>query len=260
MSKTAKGLVDYCKAQLGKPYWWGTFGQVASASLLLQKRQQYPDNYKAADFISQYGQRVHDCVGLIKGYRWSDSPNSAPKYVGTQDVAVSGLFRQCSSYGSMGTMPDVPGVCVFMPDMGHVGVYIGGGEVIEAMGHACGVVKTKLAGRGWAMWGMPTWIDYEDTGEAGSSETDCGAAATPAKPEYFYDVKLGLLKQGMADEQVRTLQQLLIAKGYDCGPGGADGEFGPATKAAVEWYQVKKGLTVDGEVGGQTWAKLIKEK
>lgn len=23
MSKTAQGLVDYCKAQLGKPYWWG---------------------------------------------------------------------------------------------------------------------------------------------------------------------------------------------------------------------------------------------
>ena len=27
MSKTAKGLVEYARAQLGRPYWWGTFGQ-----------------------------------------------------------------------------------------------------------------------------------------------------------------------------------------------------------------------------------------
>ena len=30
MSKTNTGLVAYAKAQLGKPYWWETFGQKAS--------------------------------------------------------------------------------------------------------------------------------------------------------------------------------------------------------------------------------------
>ena len=43
MTKTNTGLVEYAKAQLGKPYWGGTFGQVASAGLLVQKRTQYPD-------------------------------------------------------------------------------------------------------------------------------------------------------------------------------------------------------------------------
>ena len=28
--KTATGLVEYAIAQLGKPYWYGTFGQTAS--------------------------------------------------------------------------------------------------------------------------------------------------------------------------------------------------------------------------------------
>jgi zinc D-Ala-D-Ala carboxypeptidase len=35
-----------------------------------------------------------------------------------------------------------------------------------------------------------------------------------------------------------------------------DGDFGPATLAAVECFQSHTGLSVDGEVGSQTWAKL----
>ena len=45
MSKTASGLVAYCQAQLGLPYWWGTFGNTASASLLAYKKKQYPSYY-----------------------------------------------------------------------------------------------------------------------------------------------------------------------------------------------------------------------
>ena len=30
MKKTNTGLVDYAKAQLGRPYWMGTFGQIAT--------------------------------------------------------------------------------------------------------------------------------------------------------------------------------------------------------------------------------------
>ncbi len=40
MSKTGKGLAEYAIAQLGRPYWWGTFGQTASADLLAAKREQ----------------------------------------------------------------------------------------------------------------------------------------------------------------------------------------------------------------------------
>ena len=125
MSKTGQGLVEYAKAQLGRPYWWGTFGQTANAGLLAAKRQQYPGYYTAGDFPAQFGQKVHDCVGLIKGYLWCDAPDGEPIYKAAQDVAVSGLFMACSESGSIDTMPDMPGVCVFMRDMSHVGVYIG---------------------------------------------------------------------------------------------------------------------------------------
>lgn len=252
MSKTGQGLAEYAKAQLGKPYWWGTFGQTASAALLAQKREQYPEYYKANDFESQFGQRVHDCVGLIKGYLWSDTPQSAPAYKASQDVAVSGLYLACKEHGNMGTMPDLPGVCVFMADMSHVGVYVGDGYVVEATGHARGVVKSKLAGRGWGLWGKPRWISYE-------------ATATPAQPAQTTTpttsaltvTGLPLLRYGDKGECVRSAQLLLIGRGCSCGRYGADGEIGQDTYNAIVAFQRASGLQQDGIVGAQTWARLI---
>ena len=50
------GLAAYATAQLGRPYWYGTFGQTASPALLVAKRSQYPRHYTANDFPRQYGQ------------------------------------------------------------------------------------------------------------------------------------------------------------------------------------------------------------
>lgn len=43
---------------------------------------------------------------------------------------------------------------------GHVGVYIGGGYVIEAMGTKYGVVKTEVEGRGWSGWCKLPYLTY----------------------------------------------------------------------------------------------------
>ena len=61
--------------------------------------------------------------------------------------------------GSIETMPDTPGLAVWKS--GHIGVYIGSGEVIEAMDTRYGVVKTKLQGRGWSHWLEVPGIKYE---------------------------------------------------------------------------------------------------
>lgn len=263
--KTGKGLAEYAIAQLGKPYWWGTFGQTATAALLSAKRAQYPDYYQAADFPSQFGKKVHDCVGLIKGYRWCDTPTSEPKYVGSQDVAVSGLYTQCSKKGTLSNMPDTPGVCVFQADMGHVGVYIGNGFVVEAMGHAYGVVKTQLHSRKWSLWGMPSWISYEESSSEGSTEPSTDPQPVqPVEPSQQFPtmkVDLPLLKKGDQGIPVKKLQHLLLlentCKSTIESSGGVDGDFGSGTKRAVIAYQNAKGLEADGEVGSQTWLSLI---
>lgn len=159
MAKTNNGLVEYCKKQLGLPYWWGTFGQTATKSLYEQKKKQYPNQYLDKDFLNQLGKRVHDCVGLIKGYLWQNE-NGNIVYTPAQDKDVSGMLANCYETGSIETMPEVPGILVFMK--GHVGIYIGNGEVIEAKGHKYGVVKTKLKERPWIQYGKLKWIQYEE--------------------------------------------------------------------------------------------------
>ena len=71
-----------------------------------------------------------------------------------------------------------------------------------------------------------------------------------------YTVTLSLLRSGSQGAQVRTVQQLLAAKGYE--PGEADGIMGEATVGAVRAFQENSGLLADGEVGGDTWSKLLK--
>ena len=254
--KTGQGLKEYAIAQLGRPYWWGTFGQVADAALYAQKKAQYPAYYTVADFTAQYGQKVHDCCGLIKGYLWCDTPDGSPKYNSAQDVAVEGLYKKCGRKGDISTLPETPGVCVFMANMGHVGVYIGNGEVVEAMGHAYGVVKTRVGNRGWAYWGMPEWISYDDAAEYGTS-----GASTPANGTDF-SLNFRILREGCAGDDVRALQLMLKVRGYQCGyygtnGDGADGEFGAATKKQLISYQRVNGLEPDGEAGPDTMSALL---
>lgn len=65
-----------------------------------------------------------------------------------------------------------------------------------------------------------------------------------------------MIRFGAVGEYVTELQNLLIKAGYDVGPDGADGEFGPNTKDAVLKFQSDNSLEVDGVVGPYTWAAL----
>lgn len=66
-----------------------------------------------------------------------------------------------------------------------------------------------------------------------------------------------MLRIGDKGDAVRNLQNLLISKGYSCGPAGADGDFGQSTYNAVIKFQGDHGLSQDGIVGPATWEALI---
>ena len=76
-------------------------------------------------------------------------------------------------------------------------------------------------------------------------------------------VHLPLLKSGAVSNAVKNAQALLIRHGYACGGRtiagreNPDGEFGPVTERAVKSFQHLKKLKADGEVGAETWEKLL---
>ncbi len=194
--KTNTGLVAYAKAQVGLPYWYGCYGQTADASLYKSKKEQYPDYYTADDFASQYGKRVHDCSGLIKGYLWSDSPTGTPTYNSSQDKSASGLYSAAKTKGKIATIPDTPGLLVFkgtaVSKITHVGVYGGDGYVYEAKSHSTGVCKTAYKASDWNYWAQCSYIT-DDTADATATKDTSGLAAqtTAADEKTVWDFLYG---------------------------------------------------------------------
>ena len=265
LNKTSVGLVEYAKAQLGKPYWFGTFGQISTKTLYEQKKAQYPKYYTAKDFEKQCGQKVHDCIGLIKGYLWSDYPTSTPKYNSAQDVSADNMLGKCKERGHISTMPELPGVLVFMEQ--HVGVYIGDGYVIEARGHAYGVVRTKLSARPWTSWGKCPWIEYPEAnaikGDNLILEFQQAAIKDGFKfSQYGADGLYG--SETKAVMQKCVVKKRLVYQYKNCTKlvqkllGIAqDGLCGKNTDMAIRKFQTDNKLQVDGAVGVLTWCKLL---
>lgn len=165
-SKTADDLVRYAlnAYESGWGYVWGTFGTVLTNEAFVSKLAQYPEgvgNYES--FIREHwlGRRTVDCAGLIKSYCWYDGETQTIAYAanGMPDLSANQFYYTASESGTIDTIPELPGLAVWHD--GHIGVYIGNGEVIEAMGTKYGVVKTQLAGRNWSHWLKIPGIHYD---------------------------------------------------------------------------------------------------
>lgn len=161
-------LVNYCKGCLGLPYIYATYGQKLTQATLDRSYKEFPgkwteERYKKAkkEYI---GKKVQDCTGLVEGFLMGSTPETFAKYNGKYDFSANGWYDHATEKGKIGTIPEVPGVCVHYS--GHMGVYIGNGVVIEARGFDYGVCKTKLSERGWKNWFKIPEIDYICESEA----------------------------------------------------------------------------------------------
>lgn len=75
------------------------------------------------------------------------------------------------------------------------------------------------------------------------------------------DITLTVLRKGSKGGEVKTIQMLLNEIGFRDQNGAYlknDGIFGAKTEYAVKNYQRKRGLTVDGVVGFETWNRILK--
>ena len=178
--KTVKNntdLVLWCvrACKNGWGYVYGGYGQLCSEEYLDAQAELFPGDDEAGGEMRTVGEkwngkRVVDCIGLIKSYAWYD-PESNEIAAGTngfKDCGANSIWNNVKESGDISAMPDILGLAVWMD--GHIGVYIGNGEVIEAQGTNEGVVKTKLRSRPWKKWLMIPDIKYE-TEETSKTES-----------------------------------------------------------------------------------------
>lgn len=158
---------------------------------------------------------------------------------------------------------------VLLNERNHTALYIGNGRVVQAsineLGNTTGGKTGDQTGReiyerGYYNYPWDCVLRY--VGASGSAPTteDKPAQGNVSSPDtgVTYSVQVPLIKHGSMGGYVRTAQRLLIAAGFSCGPDGADGEYGANTVAAATEFQRTVGLLVDGEIGGDTWAALLK--
>lgn len=238
------------QARLKRPYWYGTYYNKCTEKLLQKKAKQYPAHYTESRMPTyrkhiKAGQICGDCVnGAIKGAVWSELGTREPKYGSHNcpDKSADGMFSYCKKigmpWGEISTMPDKIGLAVRYK--GHVGVYVGNGEVVEWRGFKYGCVLTKLKDRNWLHWYELPWTEYVS-----------GNVQRPEEP-----ATRPTLCWGDEGEAVKVLQRTLMAIGYKLPNYGDDGEFGTETEEAVKKFQSFNKLEVDGVVGPKTWAAL----
>lgn len=220
-------------------YIWGTAGVVWT-----EAKQKAATREQTVQYGAQWiGHHVADCSGLfywafkqLGGYMYHGSNSMYDRYCTAKGKFKSGKRTDGS--------PLLPGTALFTGsegDHGHVGLYIGNGEVIEAQGTKAGVVKSKASNSKWTYWGEMKGVDYSGT-----------------RPEPTPDPGQDrpTLRRGSKGEYVTLLQTMLVNRGYDIGSSGVDGDFGKATEKAVKSFQKASGLVDDGIVGEKTWAAL----
>lgn len=170
---TIKNNLDLAKWAIhaeenGWGYVYGTYGSVLDETLLASKISQYPNEVGGyEDFIRQnwLGGRTADCVGLIKGYSWYNAETTHMEIGanGMPDIGADAMFENATEKGAIDTIPEIPGLAVW--HKGHIGIYIGNGEVVQAANTNAGVIRTPIGQSGWTHWIKIPYIQYINESE-----------------------------------------------------------------------------------------------
>ena len=271
---TVNALIEKFRFALNNKwgYIWGTAGEkwTAAKQKELEKTTD-ADRAQGRAYGSKWiGHTVADCSGLFSwafkqlgGYMYHGSDTMYRKYCNYKGELKKGKRTDGATLK--------PGTAVFVwngKKYSHVGLFVGGETVIEAMGTQNGVTTSKVSACKWSHWGELAGIDYvnagneqltmnnEQLGENGDSSnvilsgTVGGVEGSPPDKST--------VRKGSKGAAVRELQTMLLKLGYSLGLCGIDGDFGKATEAAVRSFQSDNRLAVDGVAGPKTWAELEK--
>ncbi len=265
----ASDFIEFLKSRVGCGYTLGTYGQKCTQELL-ERRARHdtdsPTDYYLVDCARWLGYYVADCSGLVEWFLLKQGIQQ------NCDTNASGMYNRWSIEKSndMDSMPMIPGVAVFKrgtSGIHHIGIYVGNDRVIEAKGAAYGILVTQFsADPAWNCWGIFDWLVLDVNENPNATPLPVMTIATQLQgyPSLNSSTTEGvthnhtaaglIYKEGSKGDDVVQIQRRLWA--YDS-TVTVNGNFGPATKSAVEAFQTRHSLTVDGIVGTNTWNKLF---
>lgn len=237
--KTQKEVKKYALAAKDWLYVWGANAEKLTQELIDRLYRDYGSStYNKAYYEKklEQGGIGADCSGFVlplSGY----------------DDTAQGYYNACKVKDTIGSLPTNMVCLVFKRNssgrMYHIGIYLGDGTVAEMASSESNYQHRSLSGGGWTHWGRPAWIDYS-------------AAVDPHKCILDLSISLPSLVRGHECGYVKTLQRLLVARGYNT--NGIDGIFGSGTESAVARFQTDARVAVNypGTVGSKTWDALLK--
>lgn len=200
------------------------------------------DAKKAEWLICQSGDYGASCTYSMQYYK------SAGRFYKTPKVGDQIFFGSSTNASHTGIVYKVDNSKVYTIEgntSSAAGVVPNGGGVFKK---SYSLNYTRIAG-----YGRPRY-----DAETSANTTMTTKTETTTKEAATVNVELKVLKKGAKNNQVKTLQRILYAIGYDLGSNPIDGSFGPKTETAVKAFQKKNKLEVDGIVGEKTWGKLLK--
>ena len=257
MSVKAADLVAYVEAAYKEKggYIWGAKGELWTEALQAKMNKTKDENRKLSREQGKkwIGHHVWDCSGL---------PYAALEKLGkTIYHGSNSIWKYNLSHkGEIKPGMKLPvGAAIFTSKNDpknphpHIGTLVTSTCVNEAKGVINGIVHTPLSNKKWTHWGLYKGVEYDFIpGESAPTVTKGTATGSTTKPSVKYQT----LRQGYRGYDVKYMQELLIKAGEKLPKFGADGQFGLETKRAVQSFQRKNNLEIDGIVGKQTWAKL----
>lgn len=231
-------FTTYLKSHVGDAYVWGAQGECVSTmkdfASWVKRRETSTKNYnRAMAFIKKADKKplyAFDCSGLGVYFLLE-------KGLIKSDTTAAGLYRACKKITREELREGDFVFCHNGAKIHHVGYYIGGGKVIEAMGRDAGVVCRDINASGAKYWNR--YGRFEKLHKNA--------------PKGFVFTRN--LKYGCIGEDVKELKKLLANVGY----GGltlTNANFYGSTRTVVKQYQKDNGLAADGIAGKKTIAAL----